>query len=195
MNIYESIYCVQMNDYYEMKRLIQYYRPMVTEIWADIFARKTSTILCEKEEFYRHADLLLYHCIFEFRLDRVMTFSSFYRRCLKNKAYDILRDCMRKQYQTSISLDQKIREDVSSYYGDIKLKDELEVHDLVMDQLMWEYTKNKILKVFGEEYVHVIDLRMEGYTLKYIANELDLTCSKVDFMFKKVKKWITTIDS
>ena len=184
-----------MNDYYEMKHLIQYYRPMVTEIWADIFARKTSTILCEKEEFYRHADLLLYHYIFEFRLDRVMTFSSFYRRCLKNKAYDILRDCMRKQYQTSISLDQKIREDVSSYYGDIKLKDELEVHDIVMDQLMWEYTKNKILKVFGEEYVHVIDLRMEGYTLKYIANELDLTCSKVDFMFKKVKKWITTIDS
>lgn len=102
---------------------------------------------------------------------------------------------MRKQYQTSISLDQKIREDVSSYYGDIKLKDELEVHDIVMDQLMWEYTKNKILKVFGEEYVHVIDLRIEGYTLKYIANELDLTCSKVDFMFKKVKKWITTIDS
>ena len=177
-----------MNDFYEMKVLIRYYRPMVTEIWADIFVRKTNNILCERDEFYRHADLLLYQCIFEYRLDRIVTFSSFYRRCLKNKAYDILRNFLRKQYKTCISLDQKIREDVTSYYGDIQLNDDLKVHDVVLDKIMWEYIKDKIEKVFGIEYVQVIGLRMEGYTLKYIANELDLTCSKVDFMFKKVKK-------
>ena len=103
MNIYECIYMIQMNDFTEMKNLIQYYRPMVTDIWADVFVRKTNTILCEKEEFYRHADLLLYHCIFEYR--------------------------------------------------------------------------------------------MEGYTLKNIAEELGLSASKVSFMFEKVKKWYTTIDS
>lgn len=89
MNIYECIYMVQMNDFTEMKNLIQYYRPMVTDIWADVFVRKANTILCEKEEFYRHADLLLYHCIFEYRMDRALSFSGFYRRCTKNKAYDI----------------------------------------------------------------------------------------------------------
>lgn len=189
MNIYESIYFIQMNDFYEMKVLIRYYRPMVTEIWADIFVRKTNNILCERDEFYRHADLLLYQCIFEYRLDRIVTFSSFYRRCLKNKAYDILRNFLRKQYKTCISLDQKIREDVTSYYGDIQLNDDLKVHDVVLDKIMWEYIKDKIEKVFGIEYVQVIGLRMEGYTLKYIANEMDLTSSKVNFMFEKVKKW------
>lgn len=184
-----------MNDFYEMKVLIRYYRPMVTEIWADIFVRKTNNILCERYEFYRHADLLLYQCIFEYRLDRIVTFSSFYRRCLKNKAYDILRNFLRKQYKTCISLDQKIREDVTSYYGDIQLNDDLKVHDVVLDKIMWEYIKDKIEKVFGIEYVQVIGLRMEGYTLKYIANEMDLTSSKVNFMFEKVKKWYATIDS
>ena len=103
-----------MNDFTEMKNLIQYYRPMVTDIWADVFVRKANTILCEKEEFYRHADLLLYHCIFEYRMDRALSFSGFYRRCTKNKAYDILRHSIRKQCysnQTCISLDQRIRED------------------------------------------------------------------------------------
>lgn len=195
MNIYESIYFIQMNDFYEMKVLIRYYRPMVTEIWADIFVRKTNNILCERDEFYRHADLLLYQCIFEYRLDRIVTFSSFYRRCLKNKAYDILRNFLRKQYKTCISLDQKIREDVTSYYGDIQLNDDLKVHDVVLDKIMWEYIKDKIEKVFGIEYVQVIGLRMEGYTLKYIANEMDLTSSKVNFMFEKVKKWYAPIDS
>lgn len=110
MNIYESIYLIQMNDFYEMNHLIQYYRPMVTEIWADIFVRKTNTILCERDEFYRHADLLLYRCIFEYRMDRVLTFTSFYRRCTKNKGYDLLRQAIRKQCylnQVCISFDQK----------------------------------------------------------------------------------------
>ena len=60
MNIYESIYLIQMNDFYEMNHLIQYYRPMVTEIWADIFVRKTNTILCERDEF---TDMQTYCCI------------------------------------------------------------------------------------------------------------------------------------
>ena len=156
MNIYECIYMVQMNDFTEMKNLIQYYRPMVTDIWADVFVRKANTILCEKEEFYRHADLLLYHCIFEYRMDR---------------------------------------EDTKLYYGDVNMFDSLEVHDVVLDKLMWEYTKNRINRVFGKDYVQIIDYRMEGYTLKNIAEELGLSASKVSFMFEKVKKWYTTIDS
>lgn len=97
-----------------------------------------------KEEFYRHADLLLYHCIFEYRMDRALSFSGFYRRCTKNKAYDILRHSIRKQCysnQTCISLDQRIREDTKLYYGDVNMFDSLEVHDVVLDKLMWEYTK------------------------------------------------------
>lgn len=198
MNIYECIYMVQMNDFTEMKNLIQYYRPMVTDIWADVFVRKTNTILCEKEEFYRHADLLLYHCIFEYRMDRALSFSGFYRRCTKNKAYDILRHSIRKQCylnQTCISLDQRIRENTKLYYGDVNMFDSLEVHDVVLDKLMWEYTKNRINRVFGKDYVQIIDYRMEGYTLKNIAEELGLSASKVSFMFEKVKKWYTTIDS
>ncbi|WP_373210808.1 hypothetical protein [Holdemanella biformis] len=198
MNIYESIYLIQMNDFYEMNHLIQYYRPMVTEIWADIFVRKTNTILCERDEFYRHADLLLYRCIFEYRMDRVLTFTSFYRRCTKNKGYDILRQEIRKQCylnQMCVSLDQKVKEDTNLYYSGISTDDSLEVHEIVMDKLMWEHIKTRIKNLFGEEYVQIVDLRMEGYTFKYIAQELGLSCAKVNFMFEKVKKWYTTIDS
>lgn len=198
MNIYESIYLIQMNDFYEMNNLIQYYRPMVTEIWADIFVRKTNTILCDRDEFYRHADLLLYRCIFEYRMDRVLTFTSFYRKCTKNKAYDILRQALRKQCylnQVNISLDQKIKEDTNMYYNGIQMTDSLEIHDIVIDKLMWEHIKNRISKVFGKDYIQIINLRTEGYTYQYIAKELGLSYSKVTFMFEKVKKWYTTIDS
>ena len=198
MNIYECIYMVQMNDFYEMNNLIQYYRPMVTEIWADIFVRKTNTILCDRDEFYRHADLLLYRCIFEYRMDRVLTFTSFYRKCTKNKAYDILRQALRKQCylnQVNISLDQKIKEDTNMYYNGIQMTDSLEIHDIVIDKLMWEHIKNRISKVFGKDYIQIINLRTEGYTFNYIAQELGLSCAKVNFMFEKVKKWYTTIDS
>lgn len=187
-----------MNDFYEMNHLIQYYRPMVTEIWADIFVRKTNTILCERDEFYRHADLLLYRCIFEYRMDRVLTFTSFYRRCTKNKGYDLLRQAIRKQCylnQACISFDQKVKEDTNLYYSTISTDDSLEVHEIVMDKLMWEHIKTRIKNLFGEEYVQIVDLRMEGYTFKYIAQELGLSCAKVNFMFEKVKKWYTTIDS
>lgn len=198
MNIYESIYLIQMNDFYEMNHLIQYYRPMVTEIWADIFVRKTNTILCERDEFYRYADLLLYRCIFEYRMDRVLTFTSFYRRCTKNKGYDLLRQAIRKQCylnQVCISFDQKVKEDTNLYYSTISTDDSLEVHEIVMDKLMWEHIKTRIMNLFGEEYVQIVDLRMEGYTFKYIAQRLGLSCAKVNFMFEKVKKWYTTIDS
>ena len=197
MNIYESIYLIQMNDFYEMNHLIQYYRPMVTEIWADIFVRKTNTILCERDEFYSHADLL-YRCIFEYRMDLILTFTSFYRRCTKNKGYDLLRQAIRKQCylnQACISFDQKVKEDTNLYYSTISTDDSLEVHEIVMDKLMWEHIKTRIMNLFGEEYVQIVDLRMEGYTFKYIAQELGLSCAKVNFMFEKVKKWYTTIDS
>lgn len=187
-----------MNDFYEMNNLIQYYRPMVTEILADIFVRKTNTILCDRDEFYIHADLLLYRCIFEYRMDRVLTFTSFYRKCTKNKAYDILRQALRKQCylnQVNISLDQKIKEDTNMYYNGIQMTDSLEIHDIVIDKLMWEHIKNRISKVFGKEYIQIINLRAEGYTYQYIAKELGLSYSKVNFMFEKVKKWYTTIDS
>lgn len=187
-----------MNDFYEMKHLIQYFRPMVTEIWADIFVRKTNTILCDRDEFYRHADLLLYRCVFECRMDRVLTFTSFYRRCTKNKGYDLLRQAIRRQCylnQTCISLDQKVKEDTNLYYSGISTDDSLEVHDIVMDKLMWEHIQTRIMNLFGEEYVQIIDLRMDGYTFNYIAQELGLSCAKVNFMFEKVKKWYTTIDS
>lgn len=125
-------------------------------------------------------------------------FQDFTGRCTKNKAYDILRHSIRKQCylnQTCISLDQRIREDTKLYYGDVNMFDSLEVHDVVLDKLMWEYTKNRINRVFGKDYVQIIDYRMEGYTLKNIAEELGLSASKVSFMFEKVKKWYTTIDS
>lgn len=39
---YIYVYMVQMNDFTEMKNLIQYYRPMVTDIWADVlYERQT----------------------------------------------------------------------------------------------------------------------------------------------------------
>ena len=53
---------------------------------------------------------------------------------------------------------------------------------------MWEHIKTRIMNLFGEEYVQIVDLRMEGYTFKYIAQELGLSCAKVNFMFEKVKK-------
>ena len=59
MNIYESIYLIQMNDFYEMNHLIQYYRPMVTEIWADIFVRKIQYYVKEMS----FTDMQTYCCI------------------------------------------------------------------------------------------------------------------------------------
>ena len=109
-----------------------------------------------------------------------------------------MRHSIRKQCylnQTCISLDQRIREDTKLYYGDVNMFDSLEVHDVVLDKLMWEYTKNRINRVFGKDYVQIIDFRMEGYTLKNIAEELGLSASKVSFMFEKVKSGSTTIDS
>ena len=116
----------------------------------------------------------------------------------KNKAYDILRQALRKQCylnQVNISLDQKIKEDTNMYYNGIQMTDSLEIHDIVIDKLMWEHIKNRISKVFGKDYIQIINLRTEGYTYQYIAKELGLSYSKVNFMFEKVKKWYTTIDS
>ena len=194
MNIYESIYMIQMNDFYELKNLIQYYRPMVTEIWADIFVRKTYNIVCDKEEFYRHADYTLYCCIFEYRMNNQAKFSSYYRRCLKNKAYDILRHYLRTEH-AAISFDQKIKEDTQMYYSQIQFMDDPDTHDIVMDKLTWEETLIQIRKVFGFEGVQALLLRNEGYSLREIASEMDVSVTKVNFILQKIKKWYTTIDS
>ena len=100
-----------------------------------------------------------------------------------------------QQFYKDLLENGRIREDTKLYYGEVNMFDSLEVHDVVLDKLMWEYTKNRINRVFGEDYVQIIDYRMEGYTLKNIAEELGLSASKVSFMFEKVKKWYTTIDS
>ena len=84
-----------------------------------------------------------YCCIdvfFEYRMDRVLTFTSFYRRCTKNKGYDLLRQAIRKQCylnQVCISFDQKVKEDTNLYYSTISTDESLEVHEIVMDKLMW----------------------------------------------------------
>lgn len=194
MNIYESIYLVQMNNFYELKPLINYYRPMVTQIWADIFARNSNTIVCEKKEFYTYADLLLYNCIFEYRLDYVHSFTQFYRRCLKNKAYDVLRKNLRKR-PPGISFNQKICEESTQYYSDLNLMSETGIHDLVMDKLMWENTRNRIVIIFGQLYVDVLELRMEGYSLDSIAKKLEIGRGAVNFILQKLKKWYAAIDS
>ena len=100
-----------------------------------------------------------------------------------------------QQFYKDLLENGRIREDTKLYYGEVNMFDSLEVPDVVLDKLMWEYTKNRINRVFGEDYVQIIDYRMEGYTLKNIAKELGLSASKVSFMFEKVKKWYTTIDS
>ena len=194
MNIYESIYLVQMNNFYELKPLINYYRPMVTQIWADIFARNSDTIVCEKKEFYTYADSLLYDCIFEYRLDYARSFTRYYRSSLKNKAYDILRYYLRK-HPPGISFDQRIREDCAQYYCDVYLTSDSALHDLVIDQLMWESIRNRILITFGQIYVDVLEYRMDGYSLDFIAENLHICRSKVHFILQKLKKWYATIDS
>ena len=45
------------------------------------------------------------------------------------------------------------------YYNGIQMTDSLEIHDIVIDKLMWEHIKNRISKVFGKDYIQIINLR------------------------------------
>lgn len=198
MNEHEYLYLIRMNDMQAMYDLIQYFRPMVTQMWADSFLYKTKNIICEKEEFYSFADYLLYQCVYIYRNDTKITFRYYYRKCLKNKSFDIIRRYMRKSCYDGMyfkSLDQKIKEDSKLYYRDMCCVSGINVNEQIVKKTQLEYIKKEIAKQFGADALEIFELRLEGYTLDFISEHCYLSRSSVRNLLQKIKNWIAAIDS
>lgn len=197
VNIYEWIYLIRQNDYEALSNLIQYFRPAITQIWADFYARAYDSIFVEKDDFFVDADEILINCIALYRHDFNRSFKAYYKQCVKNKGIDYCREKYLRKYEglyTQISLDSHIRESDRVYYSDI-VKSDLDVNEYVLNKVYADTIMEKARHRFDQTSFKIIELRLSGFSYPDICKKLNLEKHNVYYVWRNFKKWLIEIDS
>ncbi len=196
-NIYEWIYLIRQNDHEALSNLIQYFRPAITQIWADFFNRPHNVFLVEKEDFFVDADEILLNCISFYRHDFNRSFKAYYKQCVKNKGIDYSRVKSMQRFDgiyAQVSLDSHIRDNERFYYVDL-IKDDFDVNEFVLNNLYKEMIMEKARLSFNEKAYEIIELRLSGYRYAEISRILSVEKNKIYYVWKKFKNWLIEIDS
>ncbi len=196
-NIYEWIYLSRQNDYEALNDLIQYFRPAITQIWADFFTHTLDAIFVEKEDFFMDADEILMNCISLYRHDKNRSFKAYYKQCVKNKGIDYCRikyNQKKEGMYSLISLDAHIKENERYYYADL-IKDDNDVNNYVLNKLYKEMVMEKVQHCFDKTSFEIIKFKLDGYRNSDICKILNLEKNKVYYTWKNFKKWIVDVDS
>lgn len=197
VNIYEWIYLIRQNDYEALSNLIQYFRPAITQIWADFYARAYDSFFVEKDDFFVDADEILINCIALYRHDFNRSFKAYYKQCVKNKGIDYCREKYLRKYEglyTQISLDSHIRESDRVYYSDI-VKSDLDVNEYVLNKVYADTIMEKARHRFDQTSFKIIELRLSGFSYPDICKKLNLEKHNVYYVWRNFKKWLIEIDS
>ena len=196
-NIYEWIYLSRQNDEEALTNLIQYFRPSITQIWADLFLRADKTLWMEKDDFFQVADEVLYNCTLTYRSDLKRPFQSFYKQCIKNKGRDYRRLYVRDTYgifYKHLSLDSKINEESQLYYANFAQAED-NINDTVIHNIYMESLINKLRLDFDEKSIEVILMKLDGCKPREICQICEVTTKFVSKTWKNFKKWFMNIDS
>ncbi len=196
-NVYEWIYLVRQNDYEALNCLIQYFRPAITRIWADLFINGNFSTFVEKEDFFIDADEILVNCISTYRPDYKRSFQAYYKTSVKNKGNDYRRTRYLQKYEgiyNQISLDAHLRDFERLYYVDIVNSQE-DVNSMVLNKVYKEMVMEKAEHFFDLTALEIIELKLEGYKTVDITRMLNLGNARVNSVWKKFKNWVVNIDS
>lgn len=191
MNINEYIYLFFQKDEEALPILIEYFRPMLSAICSSRGIHDHSNIV-SRSDIFSEADALLIKCLYQYRPDMTMGFSSYYRHSVRNLITDLYRYWSRHAIDymnDTISLDSRISDQHNHYLGDFTEASDYDVHHEVMVKLEWERCISKASCLLSPVENEILARKIEGWTSAEISQALGITMKKVQYTLRKVKKF------
>lgn len=174
-NIYELIYLYHLHDEEALKLLIGCYRPMVLSFCT---RQPEGT---ERDDYLAFADSLLVDCLDGYRQDLGLSFSTYYRSCLKNRSVDRIRYSMGRRPGPGIRmvyLDDQMpdgRHQVCESIPDLRQDLERQVMiRMQLDQLLENQRRSG-----DQRSMEVLSLRARQYSLREISARTGMPLWKV----------------
>ena len=191
LNDYELLYyCYQENEA-SFELLANKYEKYIYYI-INLFKKKYYFFGSEDIDLYNEALILLYECIYTFKEDTNVPFSSYFFACLKKKYLYLIRTLMsnkNKIHVSALSLDTSLINEKLDLYSIVDNK-ELAVSEQVYQGYLIEETIITMKDNLSELENKIIYYYLYGYSYKEIAKVLLVDIKKIDNTIQKYKKLV-----
>ena len=180
-NDYELIYMVRENDDVSYDALFQKYLPIIKRIACDYY-RSYSTYGYDLDDFIQEGYLGFQKAITSYDEHKDILFYTFVTLCIHRKILNFCKriTCDRKNISNTNFVD----------YEEVPLIDSCMDIDKIFSYRELLSTIWDIIYDFPLEYISVFELRMNQFHYSEIAQLLDITTRRAEFMVRRVLKKI-----
>jgi len=191
LNDYELLYYCHQDNEFSFELLAEKYKKYIYYI-INTFKKEYYFFANEDIDLYNEALILLYECIFTYRDDLDVKFSSFFAACLKRKYLHIIRSLANnknKSHASAISLDRCSSKDNIDLYSIVDNND-LAVSEQVYNGYLIENSLKTMKETLNDLENKIIHCYLYGYSYEEVARQLNLDKKKVDNTIQKYRKMV-----
>lgn len=189
LNDYELLYYCYQNNEQSFNLLMKKYERYIYYI-IHIYKKTYYFFSYEDIDLYSEATILLYECVFSYRDDLEVKFSSYFLACLKKRYMVIIRSLVNNKnrgHALAMSLDTSMSNAKLDLYPLIDNK-ELAIAEQVYNSYLIEKGINKLKEKLTVEENKIVYYYLKGYSYDYIAKTLNLSGKKIDNTVQKYKR-------
>lgn len=191
MNDYELLYYIHQNDEMSFNYLVDNYRRYIYYI-INLFKKKYFFFGYDDQDLFNEAIILLNECVYTYREDLNIKFSSYFIACLKRRYLYLIRNLSNNKNRShafALSLDACVQCDEMDLYNIIP-NQEMAINEVVTNSYLIENAieamKNNLSKVENQ----IIYYYIKGYSYKEIESIISVGTKKIDNTIQKYRKLV-----
>lgn len=191
MNDYELLYYIHQNDELSFNYLVDNYRRYIYYI-INLFHKKYYFFGYDDQDLFNEAIILLNDCVYTYRDDLNVKFSSYFIACLKRRYLYLIRNLANNKnrgHALALSLDSNYAHDDLDLYNiipnyDIAVNEKANNNYLI--EKAFEIMKNNL----NELEKNIIYYYIKGYSYKEIETIIKVNTKKIDNTIQKYRKLV-----
>ena len=191
LNDYELLYYCYQNNEGSFNLLIKKYERYIYYV-INLFKKKYYFFSYEDIDLFNEGLILLMECIYSYRDDLDVKFSSYFISCLKKKYLYIIRSLTNNKNKThalALSLDSCASDDELDLYSIID-NGQMSVAEQVNNSYLVAEGLNTLKSLLNDQEKAIIYYYLKGYSYQEIMTIVKVETKKVDNTIQKYKKLV-----
>ena len=190
-NDYELVYMYRQNKDLALELLMNSYKQ---RIWKLIYQFPSILVKENRDEIYHLCTVKLIDALDSFRVDKHVSFYSYYMRIVRN----MLIDTIKKQSRYEYRMDETTRVfgfeacDERGHYLKEAVEQTHGFDDMTLVQIKDFIDHSDIRR--KKEAFRIVEMRMQGYKYDEIAQELNINKYAIDYLMRKMRRNKNRID-
>lgn len=147
----------------------------------------------DRQDLVQEGMIGLYQAILDFDQNKLSSFKAFASICIERKIITAIKAATRQKHtplNTYVSIYEKVyNEEVNMTWTDMIAEPTVtDPHRILLDQDLFYYIEDKLLKHLSQYEYNVIHLHLDGHTYEEISEKLKTHVKSVDNALQRIKR-------